>query len=154
MAPKVLNRVCYGYNPSQNPRYATATITSAPAILHNFRRHRVKHADYPAILPASGATVRGLYVTGLTEDDIFRLDAFEGEEYGRYAVKVKVLKEVGNEGSGEGNVEGEEVEADTYVWEAGEGQLERREWDFEEFKREKMRFWTGEGGQQEFAGEL
>ncbi|GAB7360571.1 hypothetical protein MBLNU230_g0456t1 [Neophaeotheca triangularis] len=150
MAPKVLHRVCFGHNPTLNPRYNTDSITPKPAILHDFRRHRVKFADYPAIVPARGSTVRGLYVTGLTDRDMYRLDAFEGPEYGRYAVKARVLEEVG-EGGGEGNVEGDEVEADTYVWEAGEARLEAREWDFAEFQREKMRFWTGEAGQREFA---
>lgn len=46
------------------------------------------------------------------------------------------------------------VEAETYVWIGGEERLEEREWDFTEFQREKMRFWVGEEGDEEYAGEL
>ena len=48
----------------------------------------------------------------------------------------------------------EEVEAETYLWIGGEERLEEREWDFAEFQREKMRFWVGEEGKEEYAGEL
>ena len=47
----------------------------------------------------------------------------------------------------------EEVEAETYLWIGGEARLEEREWDFEEFQREKMRFWVGEEASGEYAGE-
>jgi hypothetical protein len=87
--------------------------------------------------------VRGTYVRGLTEGDIWRLDIFEGDEYERRRVKVKTLKEVGDD-KGRGNVEGEEVEVETYVWIVGKGALEDGEWDFEEFRREKMHRWVGQ----------
>ena len=54
---------------------------------------------------------------------------------------------VGGE-DGQGNVEGEEVEAETYVWIAGEERLEEREWDFAEFEREKMKHWVGGWGEE------
>lgn len=38
--------------------------------------------------------------------------------------------------------EGDEVEAMTYVWVGGREELEDREWDFETFKRERMRWWV------------
>jgi hypothetical protein len=41
------------------------------------------------------------------------------------------------------NVEGEEVEAETYIWIAGAQRLEPEEWDFAEFVREKMKRWVG-----------
>lgn len=34
--------------------------------------------------------------------------------------------------------------AETYVWVAPKEELEREEWDFEEFRREKMWAWVGE----------
>jgi hypothetical protein len=122
-----------------------------PAILHNHRRHKVRFADYPAIVPHEGSAVRGTYVTGLTDNDIWRLDIFEGAEYVRRPVKPKVLTTVGNE-DGEGNVEGEEVDAETYIWKSDPSGLEDKEWDFAEFKREKMRFWVGSEGEGEYAG--
>lgn len=51
----------------------------------------------------------------------------------------------------EGNVEGEEVEVETYVWIAGEELLEAGEWDFEEFTRDKLKRWVGN---QQYEGEI
>ncbi|CAN9108559.1 unnamed protein product [Alternaria alternata] len=119
------------------------------------RRHKVKQADYPAILPVdSPSSVRGTLVQGLTDGDIWRLDIFEGSEYQRQKVRVKVLQPRGQgsnteEGMGdlsqreEDNVEGEEAEAETYVWIAGAQRLEPEEWDFAEFVRDKMKRWVG-----------
>lgn len=87
--------------------------------------------------------MRGTFVTGLTDNDIWRLDIFEGDEYERRVVKVRVLEAAGDEMTGEGNVEGEEVEAETYVWISGAERLEESEWDFESFKKDKMKYWIG-----------
>ncbi|TKA81250.1 hypothetical protein B0A55_02357 [Friedmanniomyces simplex] len=155
MAPQVLHRVCHGSTRPSNPIYAAHQFELSPAILHKYRRHRVRHADYPAILPVVNdptATVRGTYVTGLTDADLWRLDIFEGSEYRRERVKVRLLTKSGSdEASGQGNEEGEEVEAETYVWIADPKDLDEREWDFVEFQREKMRFWVGREGQGEYA---
>ncbi|OQO13864.1 hypothetical protein B0A48_00739 [Cryoendolithus antarcticus] len=150
MAPQVLHRVTHGSTPN-DPKFVPDHIKVVPAILHNYRRHRVKHADYPAIVPVPSASVRGTYVTGLRDADIWRLDIFEGDEYVRKVVKVRLLTAVGDE-SGQGNVEGDEVEAETYVWKASRNRLEDGEWDFAEFQREKMRFWVGSEGQEEYEG--
>ena len=149
MAPEVLHRVCHG---PANPTFSTAQSTylkTSPAILHDYRRHRVKGADYPAILPAPSSNVRGTFVTGLTDGDIYRLDIFEGDEYERRQVTCRLLTTLGDPMTGEGNVEGDEVRAETYVWIAGRGRLDDREWDFAEFQREKMRFWVGGGERAE-----
>jgi hypothetical protein len=37
------------------------------------------------------------------------------------------------------------VNAQTYIWIAPATELEAKEWDFEEFKRDKMRAWMGDG---------
>ena len=55
-------------------------------------------------------------------------------------MKIKILDVEGNE-AGEGNVEGEEVEVETYIWVAGKERLEDGEWDFAEFRRAKMHNW-------------
>jgi hypothetical protein len=102
----------------------------------------VKNADYPAILPNTDSTVRGTLVSGLTDGDIWRLDIFEGSEYARRKVRVKILDDA------HGGVEGEEVEAETYIWISGRHRLEDEEWDFDEFVREKMGRWVG-GTQEE-----
>lgn len=140
MVRQVLNRVCYG---DPNPSYYQANLlTITPAILPAFTRYRVRYCDYPAIVPSSlSSSVRGTYVRGLTDGDIWRLDIFEGPEYKREKVKIRVLDKVGND-VGQGNVEGDQVEVETYIWIAGNEALEDCEWDFAEFKREKLRSWV------------
>ncbi|PSN74367.1 hypothetical protein BS50DRAFT_539583 [Corynespora cassiicola Philippines] len=159
MAPQVLHRVIWGSKDPPTPAHASL-LTIRPAILHNFQRHKVRYADYPAILPSSHSSdptaissVRGTLVHGLTDGDIWRLDIFEGSEYERRKVKVRVLeqgaKENGEGGMGDvsqpemANVEGEEVEAEVYVWIAGSHRLEEEEWDFGDFVRDKMSRWVG-----------
>lgn len=151
MAPQVLHRVCHGGTQPDNALYKYHNLKTYPAILHDYQRHKVRFADYPAITPTKGASVRGTYVTGLTDADMWRLDIFEGSQYDRKFVKPKLLTKVGKK-DGEGNVEGEEVTAETYVWADEVGDLEDREWDFGEFQREKMRFWVGAEGEGEYAG--
>lgn len=141
MAPQVLYRVCYGTSRPLSVQISSLTIT--PAILHAYSRHKVHSCDYPAIVPSSSTScVRGTYVTGLTDTDIWHLDIFEGSDYIRTTVKINTLTQVGDE-TGEGNVEGEEVEVETYVWTAGEESLEECEWDFGEFIRDKLKWWAG-----------
>jgi hypothetical protein len=69
-------------------------------------------------------------VTRLTDGDIFRLDTFEGSEYRR--IKVKVSVEDG----------GKSAEAETYLYTAGEHRLEKMEWSYEEFRKDKMHRWA------------
>lgn len=139
MAPAVLHRVIHG-TPTPEP-WQRDLLTITPALLPGHVRHRVANADYPAVMPASGSTpsstaasVRGTFVTGLTDGDIWRLDIFEGDEYARRDVRVRLLS---------GEEEGEEKVAQTYIWIAGEERLEKEEWDFDEFVREKMGRWVG-----------
>ena len=141
MVRQVLNRVCYGHpNPAS---FQASLLTIVPAILPAYTRHKVRYCDYPAIVPSSpSSSVRGTYVRGLTDGDIWRLDIFEGSPYERQKVKIRVLNEVGND-TGQGNVEGEQVEVETYVWVDGREELEDEEWDFAEFKRDKLRMWVG-----------
>ncbi|TRX95318.1 hypothetical protein FHL15_003649 [Xylaria flabelliformis] len=113
-----------------------------PAILHGHCRRRVKWADYPGVIPDPNHEVRGMYVTGLTDANMYHLDQFEGSEYDRKTVKVRLLSKVGDD-KGNGNVEGEEVECEVYIFN-NPGELEDREWDFHEFRTQKMKKWTRE----------
>ena len=144
MAPQVLYRVIYGTTnptPSQISR-----LVIEPALLPQYTRHRVRHCDYPAITPSAepGACVRGTYVRGLSYQDQWRLDLFEGSQYERIRLRLNLL-------DGQGNL-GEEREAETYVWADSINDLDEGEWDFEEFRREKMRRWVG--SDEEYEGEL
>jgi len=151
MAPAVLFRVCHGN--SKPAQVLVDLINIRPAVLHGHERRRVVGMDYPGMIPSSpSSSVRGTVVTGLTDGDIWRLDIFEGSEYTRQKVKVRVLEKTGDARTGDGNVEGEELEAETYIWTASGAKLENREWDFAEFQSEKMRYWVSEEGTGEYAG--
>ncbi|KAI0368638.1 hypothetical protein BV20DRAFT_969010 [Pilatotrama ljubarskyi] len=79
-----------------------------PAVLLEHTRHKIRNADYPAVLPYSKSrtlfeqsgrgdlapeerTVRGTFVHGLSDRDISLLDLFEGDEYTRESVAVHPL---------------------------------------------------------------
>jgi len=154
MAREVLFRVLF--QTSRPGSGQVQRITVQPAVLHDFRRQRVRGADFPAIVPKRSATVRGAFITGLTEIDVSRLDLFEGSMYHREKVKVKLLKNVSLEpnipDSNLTSVQGEEVEAETYVWQHPTTELEDGEWDFDHFRKRKMRAWMGEPELAEDAG--
>ncbi|KAL1837659.1 hypothetical protein VTJ49DRAFT_3535 [Mycothermus thermophilus] len=141
MVPEVFYSVCYGTK--DVPEAVAKLHTFQPAILHGFCRRRVKSADYPGMVPDEDHHVIGVFATGLTNANMAKLDYFEGPEYERRTVKVRVLDKVGNL-KGEGHVEGDEKSAQTYVF-LHDKFLEEKEWDLEEFRREKLKFWTRAG---------
>jgi hypothetical protein len=141
MAAPILSRVLFG---SSKPDALSTThrilAEPLPAMLNGYQRSRVRHVDYPAIIPKSesNACVRGTVVTGLNQGDTWRLDVFEGDEYERRTVKVEILKKYG------ASEEKKEWDVQTYVWIAGEHRLESEEWDFDVFVKEKLWRWSGE----------
>ncbi|KAH9909804.1 AIG2-like family-domain-containing protein [Xylariomycetidae sp. FL2044] len=141
MAAEVFFTVCYRSSVED-----VATLKGLhkfqPAILHGYCRRRVEYCDYPGIIPDPEHEVRGMYVTGLTDANMYHLDSFEGSEYERKKVKVRLLSKVGDE-KGQGNVEGEEVECEVYVYK-NPIDLEDREWDYKDFRENKMKNWTRE----------
>ncbi|KAM3088965.1 hypothetical protein ACMFMG_000585 [Clarireedia jacksonii] len=151
MAPEVLYRVLY--NVSKTPTNPSLLKTITPAILPGYCRYKVRFADYPGIVAESGHTVRGTYVTGLTPDNVRNLDLFEGSEYVRKEVMVRLLATKNKDEGimGEAVETGEQKTAQTYVFLDRMG-LESEEWDFEYFKREKLRNWVGRS--EEYAGQI
>ncbi|KAI9740468.1 MAG: hypothetical protein M1834_005048 [Cirrosporium novae-zelandiae] len=146
MAPTVLYRVLYGLSPSpSNPTSTTTSkLHSVSALLQNYTRHRVIGCDYPAIIPSEekildAEGVRGTLVSGLSKRDVFRLDVFEGEEYERRDVDVRVLPSSVSQTP----TNTKTIKAQTYIWIDPKTRLEDREWDFEEFVREKLGRWEG-----------
>ena len=134
MDPSVFFRVCY------QPDGTRFSLTAArnrhqflAATLADYCRHRVKGAPYPGIIPEKGQSVRGIYATGLTDEHMQRLDRFEGSEYDRVTVKVKLI--------GEGNeADGVEKETSVYVFNQPDD-VERGEWDFEHFCKVALPQW-------------
>ncbi|KOS18755.1 Protein AIG2 [Escovopsis weberi] len=135
----VFYSVCYGNK--QPPRAIRDLHTFTPALLDNYCRHRVRFADYPGILEEDGCSVRGIFVTGLTSANLHKLDYFEGSEYKQVTTKVRLFHKSGDE-----EIEGETKDAIVYVY-LNPKALERREWDFEEFRQQKMLRWTRQGCQ-------
>jgi len=95
MHPKILKRVLHN---------DASHLKICPAILPDYTRHKVKHADYPAILPSERgkallgreltseeSSIRGTLVSGLTTKDLSFLDYFEGSQYVRLQVIVHPL---------------------------------------------------------------
>lgn len=134
MAPEVFFSACYGDD--WPPKAIRDLHTFTPATLSGYCRHRVKRADYPGVVPQEGHVVRGVYATGLTKANMQKLDYFEGDEYERVEVTVQILEK-----KGDAEVAGETKETSVYVFLLPDC-LERREWDFEEFRRDKMKMWT------------
>ncbi|ROW09079.1 hypothetical protein VMCG_02882 [Cytospora schulzeri] len=141
MEPQVFYLVCY--NNKDPTEEIKKRHSFQPAILHGYCRRRVCNADYPGMTEEAGHSVRGAVVTGLTKDNMERLDYFEGSSYDRRVVRPKLLTQVGND-KGEGNVEGEQVITESYIY-LDQGSLEDKEWDFQEFRRDKLKQWTRAG---------
>lgn len=127
MAPEVFFSAVYG---GMNPGKVVESLHSFhPGVLDDYVRYRVKHADYPGIIAKKDASVRGVYATGLTDANMVKLDDFEGVEYVKEKVKVRLVDT------------GEEVETTAYVYQHP-AELDEGEWDFEHFKREKLALWS------------
>ncbi|KXH43325.1 AIG2-like family protein [Colletotrichum nymphaeae SA-01] len=143
MEPKVFFTVVQG---NGNPPQAIKDLyTFTPALLHDHTRHRVQLADYPGMIPEAGGSVLGIYATGLTDANVLKLDFFEGSEYEKKMVTVKVRSGDGaSAGAGDGTEQKEEdKQAMAYIYKRPEN-LERVEWSFEEFRKDKMHVWTRE----------
>lgn len=61
---------------------------SQAATLHGYRRLALHGEDYPAALPAAQHSIQGLLYLAVTDADLMRLDAFEGEYYQRITAPV------------------------------------------------------------------
>lgn len=96
-----------------------------PAQLPGFSRHPVAGEDYPGIVEAEGARVDGLLYRDASPEQLARLDAFEGDQYRRETVCVRLP-------------DGSSVAAQTYVFVAQlRHLLEPGDWDYDAFLRER-----------------
>ncbi|POS75487.1 hypothetical protein DHEL01_v206115 [Diaporthe helianthi] len=141
MEPQVFFSVCY--DNKDPPEEIRKRHDFQPAVLHGHCRRRVRGADYPGMVEDADHSVRGAVISGITAANLARLDFFEGSSYDRRVVRAKLLTKVGDE-KGEGNVEGEQVITESYIF-LNKGELEDKEWDFAEFRRDKLKKWTRAG---------
>ncbi len=65
-----------------------------PALLRDFTRFKVKNAIYPSIVNRTGSEIWGVLYSGVNDDALQALDAFEGEFYVREIHPVQVGNEL------------------------------------------------------------
>ncbi len=74
--PEVMRRICQ------------RVPVSEPATLHDYACFQLRGKVYPAILPVTGASTKGLLYLGLNPTELARLDHYEGHWYERISVQV------------------------------------------------------------------
>ena len=155
MVPEIFFRVIHS---SESPIPSILrNYKFTPALLRDFSRRKVSGADFPAIVAQPSHSVLGAYVTGLTAQDFRCLDRFEGHMYTLEDCECQILPENAWEEDGEANLrvleeadgvfregKGEVMKARVYVWALDHGNLEKEEWSYAEFRRDKMRMWVEE----------
>lgn len=63
---------------------------SQPAVLHGYQRLAVKYEEYPVAIPCQPCSINGLLYLNVNNEDLSRLDEFEGDYYARTAVTLLV----------------------------------------------------------------
>ena len=155
MVPEIFFRVTHSIESPSSPILENYKFT--PALLRDFSRRKVSGADFPAIIAQPGHSVLGAYVTGLTTQDVRCLDRFEGYMYTLEDCGCQILPENAWEKDGQANLkimeEAERVfregkgrieNARVYVWALEDEDLEKEEWSYAEFRRDKMKMWIEE----------
>lgn len=81
MSPSVLSRVI-GRVPNM-----------VPAVLHEFHRYKIQNRAYPGIIETKGSIVEGKLIESLEDEEISKLDEYEGVEYERVPVEVQLASD-------------------------------------------------------------
>lgn len=100
-----------------------------PAMLTGYRVGLVARADFPGIVPARDSSVQGQLLSPLSQDDLVKLDRYEGELYHRIRVDVAT-------GNGIRNVW-------TYCivpW--ARERVTTQEWSIDQYRQRKQPRWT------------
>ncbi|KAF9921340.1 hypothetical protein FBU30_008678 [Linnemannia zychae] len=141
MNEKVLNAVTRP-GPDSNVLY------SVKATVQGYTRFTYHNQPYPGMIPSKDPQelVEGLLVFGHTPLELARLDQFEGSEYPRSILPVRLLSSVPSSYTIDGRVQGyeagETIDAFVYLF---TGPLEHldlnRPWDYEKFKQDHVKDW-------------
>lgn len=119
--PEVFYKTLYGTtNPPESTR---KRHTFQRAILDGYQRLCVREAVYPGITPTKGRQVFGTFASGLTEAHIQKLDRYEGDDYDRRPVTVRLFKNVGGAKLGDAGT----AVGDVYIFKFPD-ELEMEEW--------------------------
>ncbi len=118
----------FAYGILQDPSVFLSVIgrvpESAPAFVRDYSARPVAGATYPGLIPCPGAHAHGRIYFGLTEAELKRLDAFEGEFYERIPISAIPRSE--------------RTEAAAWAYCFREGhrhRLESGEWTFERYRQ-------------------
>lgn len=86
---------CYGtlQFPAVMERVSGSHYGAVPAVLDNYVCYTVRDRLFPGILPAPGASTKGVLYTGLGQLQLGRLDQFESDFYRRTRVVVSDAQE-------------------------------------------------------------
>lgn len=106
-------------------------FVSKPAVLNNYMRHKVKHAEYPAIVPKPGAQTMGLLIENVDDLSLRAIDFYEGNEYEKTVVTVFTENTV--------------MDAFTYTWIGGNKNLEEDDWDKNNFEKNFLQLYLNSG---------
>ncbi|TNY20098.1 pyridoxal phosphate-dependent transferase [Rhodotorula diobovata] len=130
-------------------------LATKDALLVDHARLHVNGEDYPAVVRSADgakvlgrglskdeASVRGVLVQGLTDDDIALLDEFEGDEYTRAPCTVEPLPS-----ATPSDTLNSTASASVYLWTAPLSRLTPSIWTFEQFLRESAHRWVGVGAE-------
>jgi len=60
------------------------------ATLHGYARYKIKDANYPAAIPEPESVIQGYVLFELTDEELKRIDQYEGAEYKRIPVSVSL----------------------------------------------------------------
>ncbi|GJN94198.1 hypothetical protein Rhopal_007272-T1 [Rhodotorula paludigena] len=128
-------------------------LETVDAILQDHVRLHVDGEDYPAVIAADDgarllnrpltddeASVRGVLVQGLTDDDVALLDEFEGDEYTRSPCTVTPI-------ASSPAPSRTPLQATVYLWTAPHSRLSPSIWTFEAFLRDSAHRWVGVGSE-------
>jgi len=69
-------------------RVVEGRYRSVDGVLHDHARFAVVAQDYPGMIHAAGASVKGVVYLDVDAADVERLDRFEGDDYRRDVVSV------------------------------------------------------------------
>jgi gamma-glutamylcyclotransferase (GGCT)/AIG2-like uncharacterized protein YtfP len=99
----------------------------AMAILPGYRLHGIRDETFPAIIQTgSNDQVNGILYFAISDDDLLRLDAFEGDYYRRETVSVIC--------------DGKTIRAETYsLRDEFIDLLDERDWDAAEFEHRDLK---------------
>ncbi len=123
-----MNLFCYGtLRCAEVFRAVTGeTRTGVEALLHGYAAYRFSGQDYPGLAPRVGATVSGVVYTRLSRALLARLDRYEGDEYVRQRVRVRLA-------------DGAQCAAWVYLCrKAQRARLSTETWDHQAFVRNRL----------------